>query len=101
MFKMLSFRLYLIINKKDIQFVHKLLDSPSYSRSFAQALFFSNDCQVILYIYSTFVVCIYKRTVILYTRHKKKRISKIFPLSSHFNVKMLIVIKYLISIKCY
>ena len=31
MFKMLSFRLYLIINKKDIQFVHKLLDNPSYN----------------------------------------------------------------------
>ena len=30
MFKMLSFRLYLIINKKDIQVVHELLDSPSY-----------------------------------------------------------------------
>ena len=31
MFKMLSFRLYLIINKKDIQVVHELLDSPSYT----------------------------------------------------------------------
>ena len=31
MFKMLSFRLYLIINKKDIQFVHNLMDSPSYN----------------------------------------------------------------------
>ena len=30
MFKMLSFRLYLMINKEDIQFVHELLDSPSY-----------------------------------------------------------------------
>ena len=30
MFKMLSFRVYLIKNKKDIQFVHELLDSPSY-----------------------------------------------------------------------
>ena len=30
MFKMWSFRLYVIINKKDIQFVHELLDSPSY-----------------------------------------------------------------------
>ena len=31
MLKMLSFCLYLIINKKDIKFVHKLLDSPLYS----------------------------------------------------------------------
>ena len=30
MFKMLSFRLYLIINTKDIQVVHELLGSPSY-----------------------------------------------------------------------
>ena len=30
MFKMLSFRLHLMINKKDIQFVHELLDSSSY-----------------------------------------------------------------------
>ena len=32
MFKMLCFCSYLIINKKDIQFVHELLDSPSYIR---------------------------------------------------------------------
>ena len=30
MFKMRRFPLYAMINKKDIQFVHELLDSPSY-----------------------------------------------------------------------
>ena len=36
---------------------------------------------------------------IIYTRQKKKRNSKIFPLSLPFNAKMLIVIKYLVLIK--
>ena len=35
----------------------------------------------------------------MYTRQKKKRNSKIFPLSFLFNAKMLIVIKYLVLIK--
>ena len=36
---------------------------------------------------------------VLYTRQKKKRNSKIFPLSFPFNAKMLIVIKDLVLIK--
>ena len=35
----------------------------------------------------------------IYTRQKKKRNSKIFPLSFPFNAKALIVIQYLVLIK--
>ena len=51
MFKLLSFGLYLIINKKDIQFVHKLLDSPSYTGSLTTvkiANFYIRKCDMYL-----------------------------------------------------
>ena len=68
MFKMLSFRLYLIINKKDIQFVHELLDSPSYRHEaiFLDFVYFQNNFSMAVWNtiddrYSDFVLYIEKK----------------------------------------